>query len=331
MAIDAKDHYGINCLGGFWVQRVATLPAFSPDDQGREIFVTATGRRYVGGLNGWVEFQMGGSQILRWPEIFTTTNRLFVSGMDGVLTDLGDGVYQINGTTVLVPNNHKFNMRGALYETDAVSGDKSFATATNNTYHLRFVHESSSGWRNMTRYAANFYTAHGITDGHFYLASLAETTYEGAANKAYNPGGIYTDASVEYDSWEDDMIVAKVINNGGVVTVIPLANSDNLFARTAVAYGVAYSVDAADWAPIPDSAMVLNWGRKPRASSPIMTLVRSKSGQPSTEVWGSTEGNLQMAGVRDANVTRYGGSLEYVYRDSEANYGTINAHWVCQA
>jgi hypothetical protein len=48
-------NYGIDMQGSFKIQRVASLPGWTSDDIGREVYLTTNNKRYYGNNSAWIE------------------------------------------------------------------------------------------------------------------------------------------------------------------------------------------------------------------------------------------------------------------------------------
>lgn len=202
----------------------------------------------------------------------------------------GNGLLTITGSTgqVVVAAGQSFLHRGVwLVQTDAyAAGLRTFATAANKTYHLRW--DSLNGFR---------------------LRDLADISY--------NPTSA-VESNVAFDSSYDDMLIARVVTSAGnAPTITPLANkafltADLLDTFTGISGGgVApsigatpagfiyfYNADAAGYATHYFSNV--NWARTPRHVSINNNLSVGQSSIPP----GALEGGANA--INHRTVTRYG-------------------------
>ncbi len=131
-----------------------------------------------------------------YPEVFTADGRINV-------TSPGAG-------SVLVPESVAFQHRGVfpVNTSDYSSGERTFATAANKTYHLRWT-----------------------PDGGFALKDLVDG--------AYNPT-VSAETNAAFDSSYDDMLVARVVTSAAnVATIANLANRNVIkfgYGRTPQVY-----------------------------------------------------------------------------------------------
>lgn len=154
-----------------------------------------------------------------YPEILTATAKLALTATTG---------------QIVVDAGQSFKHRGhrIVKTSDTAAGSRTFATAINKTYHLRWTWSAGAG-------------AYSLVD--MTSASPAET-----------------DSS--YDSTYDMMLIARVVTNGAnLPTVTSLINRDRL-ADTIFDAGDATSNSQANGASR-SVAIALNWARKPKTHS----------------------------------------------------------------
>lgn len=210
-----------------------------------------------------------------------------VSAADGKIN-----VYAPGGGSILVPAGVGIMHRGiAPYNTsDYAAPARTFVTAANRTYHLRWT-----------------------PSGGFALRDLADP--------AYNPA-VQAESSVVFDSAFDDMLVSRIVTNGlNEATITNLRNRTRLFHEVSFERTLGNSVS---WAPLEDTAVTLNWARTPRFGQPLLRGLRSY-GVNQGPAWGAGYGMLGMVYLRHAasSATRYGHpSIEYMYDDSSRNAGS---------
>ena len=191
----------ISSSGGALQVAIATQ-SFHALNKGFLSLTGAPGRVPVGNSYGeldpsWVVF-LG----QRLPEILTPSKILTVIGSSG---------------EVSLTSGQQFVIRDGFQVT--VPSGVNFATGANKTFHLRYVFETGANASNMGN---AFYEEKGILDQSFYLADLSDPAY----NSLY-----YTENNPVFDSQLDDMLIAKIVTDGGNnPTVTALINTNNLCA-----------------------------------------------------------------------------------------------------
>ena len=229
------------------------------------------------------------------PESYLTLNQaaarlpIFpeVSGVDGKIN-----VYSPGGGSILVPTGAAFMHRGiAPYNTsDYGEPARTFATAANKTYHLRWT-----------------------PVGGFALKDVAAPSYNAALLAEGNPA---------IDSAYDDMLVSRVVTNGlNEATITNLRNRTRLFHEVSFERTLGNSIS---WSALEDTAVTLNWARTPRFGQPLLGGLRSYAVNQGPN-WGSGYGMLGMIYLRHAagSATRYGHpNIEFMYDDSSHNAGS---------
>lgn len=122
------------------------------------------------------------------------------------------------------------------------SGNRTFTTSANKTYHLRW-HAPGTG---------SATPAASYPSGRFLLQDLADNTYNPSSLAEYNKA---------FDTTYDDMLCAKVVTNGSnVLTVTPLLNKNRhaaLFQRT------NYGLLGNGYGLIQTDVYTINWARTP--------------------------------------------------------------------
>lgn len=200
--------------------------------------------------------------------------------------------------SVQVPSPVLFQHRGIfpLSTGDYTEPNRTFATAANKTYHLRW--DATNGFR---------------------LRDLADA--------AYNPTAL-AESDVTFDSTYDDMLVARVVtNSSNVPTITNLANKVRLASQLK---GEFQTQQNPIWLPVPSSAATLNWARRPVLSEPSLQHVSSMGHPVNSGSWASGYGTLASLALRvQGTVTRYGASgLDYSFVDSTgANQGYAAYAW----
>lgn len=237
-----------------------------------------------------------------YPEVLTSDGELGCTGSTG---------------QVVVDPSQYFVMRGLrkFYTSDFDAADRTFALNASKTYHLRFVGRIAG-----TTAFATFYAAKGIVDNTFYVIDVTDADY--------NAGSLAeTDSS--FDSQYDDMLIATITTDpSSGPTLIQLSNKNRL---KYVYSGTTSLTDNATYTTL-HSISDLNWARTPE-SFPVITALQSFAGTPGNgSAWSSGYGTLAQVGIQEAaGPTRYGGSLNYCYQDSEANQGAVSYRWVFEA
>ena len=191
---------------------------------------------------------------------------------------------------VVIDAAQLFVRRGLIgYSTDDYDLDaRSLPHVANKTYHVRW--SDGSG---------------------FEIKDLADP--------GYNPPTL-AETDPAFDSTYDDMLVARVVTDGGnAATVTRLANARRLAATAAVDLT---ALSASGWTALAGSDLALNWARS--AATVDASLRGSKS---NNEVIGAPVGGtaaiLQFAVRPAADGSRYSESLEYVYEDFDENHGRL--------
>lgn len=182
-----------------------------------------------------------------FPEILTATAKLALTATTG---------------QIVVDAGQSFKHRGhrIVKTSDTAAGSRTFATAINKTYHLRWTWSAGAG-------------AYGLVD--MTSASPAET-----------------DSS--YDSTYDMMLIAKVVTNGSnVLTVTPLENRPVLQARGELVFSaIAWDGDlVAPSALTSGTTTTLNWARRPQVTMNAMTSISTKHGSDTISVQQLNVGN----------------------------------------
>lgn len=184
--------------------------------------------------------------------------------------------------------------------TNLTAGQRTFATAANKTYHLR--------WRRTTGPA---------------LLDLADP--------AYNPSAL-PETSAGFDSNFDDCLYAKVVTNGSNVPTVTLLSNFPLPLKSEV-HTLVNTVFSPGWTTIPGTKYIFNWGRTPVVST-ALSLVSSSVDRPDGSDIANTglPGYLQMVAIRAPNVTRYGSDdLQYAYDDSQNTEGRYGLEMIAIA
>lgn len=211
-----------------------------------------------------------------YPEILTADGRM------GVTSPANGSVRLPTGVTVQHRGIFPFST------SDLSVDDRTFATAANKTYHLR--------WR----------AAEG-----FVLKDLADAAYNPTAAAETNPA---------FDSGYDDMLIARVVTSAGnVATITDLANRNRLSLREVIAGtdGKLVGGNGANWR----FQKALNWARQPAQASFSWIKAFNSANSPGTDInlfaYGSPRDTF---GQVNANapilpLTRYGldavGSYDY--------------------
>lgn len=173
-----------------------------------------------------------------------------VQNVNGALT------FTTSTGQVVVNTGHTFLHRGhKLYSTssDFDAAARTFATAANKTYHLRWYPPGHAN--------ANPGT---YPKGRFMLRDLADS--------GYNPGA-GAETLIGFDTAYDDMLVAKVVTNGSnVPTVTALKNKHSMFLQELIA-GSSYANAGLNTAQCLMTSTAYNWARTPAAfSTPIIQM-----------------------------------------------------------
>lgn len=122
---------------------------------------------------------------------------------------------------------------------------RTFATAANTTYHLRWY---APGHANAP---AGTYPL-----GRFMLRSIADV--------AYNPSA-KAEADASFDATYDDMLCARVVTNAGnALAVTPLANKAALQATFTKDVFNSNDISVGGWTGLPGLNATLNWARTPQ-------------------------------------------------------------------
>jgi hypothetical protein len=187
---------------------------------------------------------------------------------------------------------------------------------------LRFVFKTESGRANL---GTSFYAAKSIADGSFYLINVIDS--------AYNSGAL-TESNSAFDTLLDDMLCARIVTNGSnIATITSLANADRLINRTMISGSALNQIPWGVWS---GGSFILNWSRIPALSVPTFEAVKHQNSEitDGTE-WGLIgQGALAVFGIRvtSGSLTRYGGTLDYVYDDVDThNQGWFHVNCVSEA
>jgi hypothetical protein len=93
-----KKNYGIDMQGPFRAQRVASLPGWTSDDLGREVYLTSNNRRYYGSNSAWVESNV--DKIWTHQDTAPTGWSIIAGTTDALLaTKGGSNAYNVAGGT----------------------------------------------------------------------------------------------------------------------------------------------------------------------------------------------------------------------------------------
>lgn len=199
--------------------------------------------------------------------------------MPEVVTGAGLLTVNTSGNSVIVADGGTFVHRGGnIYDTDDEDiGDRTFATAANKTYHLR--------WR--------------------YNGGTPVYELKDLADSGYNAGAL-AESHTAFDSTYDTMLIARVTTSGaGTITVTALKNlatltDDAILTGTHDATGPAAGANAARFL----FSRTLNWARAPTTK----TFARAKqsSDLASNDLDWNIGGSLVDLGATPAiPVTRY--------------------------
>ena len=55
------ESYGLEMLGPLVIEKLSTLPGWTADDEGREIYVEDTAKRYYGDSTSWIDYATSGT------------------------------------------------------------------------------------------------------------------------------------------------------------------------------------------------------------------------------------------------------------------------------
>lgn len=195
----------------------------------------------------WALALAGLDRMPIYPEIDTAGNVLAMTASTG---------------QIVVDAGQRFRHRGhrVVYTTDTSSGSRTFATAINKTYHLRWTWSAGAG-----------------------TYSLVDMTSASPAE---------TDSS--YDSTYDMMLIAKVVTNGSnVLTVTALKNAHRMQARGELLFSaVTWDGDlVAPSALTSGTTTSLNWARRPQVALNMMTSISTKHGADTISVQQLNVGN----------------------------------------
>lgn len=194
-------------------------------------------------IEPWALAMQGLDRLPIYPEIDTGSNKLALTATTG---------------QIVVDAGQRFRHRGhrVIYTSDTASGSRTFATAINKTYHLRWTWSNGAG-----------------------AYSLVDLT-----------GASPAEGDRSYDSTYDRLLIAKVVTNGSnVLTVTPYVNKHDLNARGELLFsGVTWSGDLVAPSALAHGTLVtLDWGRRARVATSMMTSV-------STTATGDTLGTQQI-------------------------------------
>lgn len=210
---------------------------------------------------------------------------------------------QGTGSLVLDPAVEWVHRGYFIYNTSSfLLADRTFATAANKTYHLRW-------------YAPGLTLAPVGTypNGRFMLRDVSDV--------AYNPGG-FPETDAQLDGFFDDMLLARVVTNGAnALTVTHLTNLPFLAADTGIAWSNVQNADGAGYLYVkPPAGATTNWSRSPnRGGAGVLTYSSPSNGglQPHTEFF-TTSGGLV------PQFDRYGTNPVFVTRGYSAG-ATVTA------
>lgn len=186
----------------------------------------------------------------------------------------GSGSLTVTGSvgSIVIGAGQVFQHRGVFQiSTDNYDlAHRTFATVANKTYHLRWKYNSGTPT----------FALYDVTDG------------------TYNPGAL-AESSGTFDSTFDDMLIAKVVTDGGNnPTITALINRAFLGASAElVGDGTSYWISTGITAAV-DYAVTLNWARTPSARSLTAYLYNATVGTTNRYVSGGTE-------VTGVSATRY--------------------------
>lgn len=185
-------------------------------------------------ITPWALALIGLDRLPIYPEIDTAGNTLAVTATTGQVVVNADQVFRHRGHRV-------------VNTSDVASGARTFSTAANKTYHLRWTWSGSSG-------------AYSLVD--MTAASPAEDNRQ-------------------YDSTYDMMLIARVVTNGAnLPTVTILKNKHDLNARGELLFtDVTWSGDLVAPSALAHGTLVtLDWGRRARAAMAMMTSISTVNG-----------------------------------------------------
>lgn len=207
---------------------------------------------------------------------------------------------------IIIDTGLSFIHRGwTLIKTSSFSsGDRTFATAINKTYHLRWHAPGTGDATDIATYP----------NGRFRLNDLADS--------GYNPGAA-AETSSTFDSTYDDMLIARVVTDGSnVLTVTALANKATLTAQASLASQTPTTGPSAAQAYDYSPSVTLNWSRAPK----IMSVEGMITGNAI-----SVEGYSGWVSSRSA--TRYAmtASIGTDWRESEGAATSVLAHAIFDA
>ena len=209
-----------------------------------------------------------------------------------LLTPTAGQIVVANGTTFVHRGGNKF------LTADTLIADRTFVTAANKTYHLRWRYNGG----------APAYALKDLADG------------------AYNPG-ILAEDHAAFDATYDDMLIARVVTNGAnALTVTSLVNRAQLFVDK-----VVEGIHDGDSAPLGTNGVAflfadtLNWSRKP-ATKTMVAIVRASNESQDADFVISTQ-PAESGSTPQIPVTRY--ALSAAVMD---DYVTeLSMHWSARA
>lgn len=198
-------------------------------------------------IEPWALAMMALDRLPIYPEIDTASAKLALTATTG---------------QIVIDGGQSFRHRGhrVVNTSDTASGSRTFATAINKTYHLRWTWSAGAG-------------SYSLVD--MTSASPAES-----------------DRS--YDSTYDMMLIAKVVTNGSnVLTVTALENRHLLTARGELLFSaVAWNGDlVAPSALTSGTTTALNWARRAQVCLNMMTSISTKHGSDTISVQQLNVGN----------------------------------------
>lgn len=226
-----------------------------------------------GGSEGYLLLSQARARLPIFPEVQNADARI-------VVTSPGTG-------QVLVPSTVAILHRGIfpLNTSDYTTEQRTFATAANKVYHLRWT-------------PGDGFVLKDTADGTYNALALAET-------------------NAAFDTKYDDMLVARVVtNSGNAPTITNLANRDRLSAQYTK---TTYEQGSAVWAPLPKLSVPLNWARRPRVSISQVTGHITGLWETITQIGHGTYNGDGFGQLDTAGMSRYGGEawvLGYIFNPS---------------
>lgn len=180
-------------------------------------------------IEPWALAMMALDRLPIYPEIDTASAKLALTATTG---------------QIVIDGGQSFRHRGhrVVNTSDTASGSRTFATAINKTYHLRWTWSAGAG-----------------------SYSLVDMT-------SASP----TESDRSYDSTYDRLLIARVVTNGSnVLTVTPYVNKHDLNAQGELLFNdVTWAGDlVAPSAMLHGTVVTVDWGRRPQAAMAMMTSI----------------------------------------------------------